>query len=57
MSALLLRFHGRAVPVGDPELEPWVGLFDDIYATTGQPELGWRTVCVGLFTHPDFYSF
>ena len=53
----LLRFHGKPVGVADPELEPWVFLFDSARLVGGSAPDGWRTVCVGLLTHPDFYTY
>ena len=57
MRAALLRFHGRAIAAGDPALDPWLGLLDGVYDATGSMSDAWETVCVGLITHPDFYSY
>lgn len=57
LTEALLRFHGRHVAVDSPELEPWTFLFESSTLVTGTPEQGWRTVCVGLLTHPDFYTY
>ncbi|MCB9696899.1 MAG: hypothetical protein H6738_09000 [Alphaproteobacteria bacterium] len=58
LSMLLLRFHGREVPVGDPRLEPWIFLYEGADLVTGGDAMEtWRTVCVALFTHPDFYTY
>jgi hypothetical protein len=58
LSAALLRWHGRQVPVGDPQLEPWTFLFaSTLLVSDGDTWAGWRAVCVGLFTHPDFYTY
>lgn len=57
LSAALLRFHGRGVPADDPRLEPWTWLFDTSLQASGDTDRAWRTVCVGLLTHPDFYSY
>jgi hypothetical protein len=54
---LLLRYHGHKV-VGDAAvLKPWRWLFESVTHVTGDPAIGWRGVCVGLVSHPDFYSF
>lgn len=53
---LLLRYHGTAVESGSSELNLWTWLFDAATVATGDPVLGWRAVCVGLISHPDFYS-
>ncbi|MEM9494000.1 MAG: hypothetical protein AAGC55_32935, partial [Myxococcota bacterium] len=58
LSAALLRFHGRVVPVGDARLTPWIDLFSQVWSATGEDTFrAWRTVCVAMFTHPDFYNF
>jgi hypothetical protein len=54
---LLLRYHGRRVTADAPELEPWLWLMRSAeHVTTDQPTV-WRTLCVGLITHPDFYTY
>lgn len=57
LRALLLRFHGRAVAVGAPELEHWRWLYQTAELKLGQPLLAWQAVCVGLINHPDFYTY
>ena len=54
---LLLRFHGRTVAAGAPELASWRWLFDEATAASSDPVEGWRTVCVALVTHTDFYTY
>jgi hypothetical protein len=56
---LLARFHGRLVPEdgAGPHLAPWRWLFRSAAFVGGDPLAGWNAVCVGLFTHPDFYSY
>jgi hypothetical protein len=54
---LLLRYHGRKVTAAAPALNAWRWLFESVTHVTGDPAIGWRGVCVGLVTHPDFYSF
>jgi len=54
---LLLRFHGHQLAAGAPELAPWIWLMRSAeHVTTDQAQV-WRLVCVGLFTHPDFYTY
>lgn len=57
LRAALLRFHGRRLAEGDPALAGWHTLLERVYADSGDMSLAWRAVCVGLYTHPDFYSF
>ena len=54
---LLVRFHGLSVPADDPALESWRWLFQSATHLTQDPAQGWRTVCIGLISHPHFYSF
>ncbi|MFK7927345.1 MAG: hypothetical protein AB8H79_04105 [Myxococcota bacterium] len=57
LSTALLRFHGREFAVGSPELEPWTWLFRTTHEVTQDGPRTWRSVCVALFTHPDFYTY
>ena len=60
LRALHLRFHGRVGPADgsdDPALNTWRWLFNTATLMTNDPAQGWRTVCVGLMTHPFFYSY
>ena len=41
----------------DPALNTWRWLFETATMMTNDPVQGWRTVCVGLMTHPFFYSY
>lgn len=53
----VLRFHGRSFAPGDPQLEPWTFLYESATLVSGSSHEGWRTLCVGLLTHPDFYTY
>lgn len=57
LRVLLMRFHGRDSQPSSPGLVPWRWLFTSATHVSGDPIVGWRTVCVGLITHPDFYSY
>ncbi|MCB9742650.1 MAG: hypothetical protein H6741_11715 [Alphaproteobacteria bacterium] len=58
LARALLLFHGRQVsPDDDAALGPWIWLMGQARAATGEPESAWRALCVGLLTHPDFYSY
>jgi hypothetical protein len=54
---LLLRFHGRELAPGAAELGPWKWLFESAEHVTDDQPMVWRTLCVGLFEHPDFYTY
>ena len=57
MRYLLLRFHGTNYAAGDPRLDPWLWLFRSSMHGGSEPGVAWHTVCVALYTHPDFYSY
>ncbi len=57
LAAALLRWHGRKVLPGEPQLEPWTFLFESTQHVGGDTRRAWTTVCVALFTHPDFYAY
>lgn len=57
---LLLRYHGRRVEDGATDLGVWHDLYaDSLAAAEGDTagETAWRTVCVALIDHPDFYTY
>jgi hypothetical protein len=54
---LMLRYHGRTTEAGSEELNAWRWLFESATHVSNDPIAGWRAVCVGLITHPDFYTY
>ncbi len=54
---LLLRFHGKKVAVDGPQMEPWTWLVQSAEHVGAEAPEVWRTVCVGLLIHPDFYTY
>lgn len=54
---LLLRWHGRDVPLDSPDLMHWRWLYDSVSFVTGDDDAAWHAVCATLYTHPDFYSY
>jgi hypothetical protein len=54
---LLERFHSSQIDAGSPLLNPWSWLFESSLLVTQDPPSAWLTVCVGLISHPDFYSY
>jgi hypothetical protein len=53
MAELMLRFHGHQIEPNDERLQPWL----DLHAAAVTSDRGWALVCVGLITHPDFYTY
>lgn len=54
---LLARYHSTELEAGSAQLNPWLWLFESSVHVTDDPVAAWRTVCVGLITHPNFYSY
>ena len=54
---LVERFHSHRYQPSALELSPWTWLFESAEHVTSDPVSAWRTVCVGLITHPDFNSY
>lgn len=57
LAYLVRRFHGHAVAPDDSRVQAWRWLYDSVVHVTGEPIDGWNAVCVGLYTHVDFYSY
>ena len=69
MVYLLKRFHGMSsiascedCEEGDPnalgnELQQWVWLYQAAEHVSSSPQDAWRTVCIALINHPDFYMY
>jgi len=53
----LLRFHGRSPATIGGEIEQWKWLYQSAEHIAQDPVEAWRTVCVALLTHPDFYTY
>ncbi len=54
---LLLRFHGRRLDLGAPELEPWMWLLKSAEHVGATPIETWEALCVALMTHPGFFTY
>ncbi len=58
LTGAVLRFHGYSLQPTDPQLDSWRFLFDStLTATGGDTMAAWRSVCIGLIVHPDFYQY
>lgn len=58
LSALLLRFHGVDVAPDSTELNNWQWLFQSAESVSpDDPSAVWKTICVALLTHPDFFTY
>jgi hypothetical protein len=58
LAYLLLRFHGRRVSPDSNELARWRELFAmSREASVDEPTVAWRTICIALIDHPDFFLY
>ncbi|MFK7931655.1 MAG: hypothetical protein AB8H79_25980 [Myxococcota bacterium] len=62
IAALRRRIQGVGQPSQqgaghDDDLQAYVDLYDLVVVRTDDRAAAWRTVCIGLFTHPDFYAY
>ncbi|MCB9549690.1 MAG: hypothetical protein H6706_28115 [Myxococcales bacterium] len=55
LQRLVRRFHGHTLDAGS--LATWRWLRASVDFVTGDPVVSWQSVCVALYTHPDFYSY
>ena len=49
--------HGHFAEAEDPMIESLQELYTLVYQRTQDHDATWNTVCVALFTHPDFYTY
>ena len=49
--------HGHFPVEEDPMIQSLQELYTLVYQRTEDHTITWNTVCVGLFTHPDFYTY
>ena len=57
MVALRRRIHGRNSLPNAPMIDALIDLHFTVVQRTESVERAWKTVCVGLFTHPEFYMY
>jgi hypothetical protein len=57
LQSLLLRYHGRDYAVDASGFKGWLALYQQAESVADTSLTAWNTVCVGLVTHPDFYTF
>ena len=49
--------HAEQSEDTDPVVDGLEVVFDTVLRRTSDPVAAWTTVCVGLFTHPDFFTY
>ncbi|MEZ4469955.1 MAG: hypothetical protein R3F60_03935 [bacterium] len=55
LTRLVRRFHGHTLDAGS--LATWRWLRASVEFVTQDAVASWQSVCVALYTHPDFYSY
>lgn len=55
--ALRAIVHGETSAATDPIIVNYANLFEVALRRTEDPTAAWTTVCVALFTHPDFFLY
>ena len=51
----LIQGHDRANQ--DPIIDDYLALHHSVFSRTQQSTEAWHTVCVAMFTHPDFWMY
>ena len=51
------RIQGHAQGSIDPILHDYLDLYQSVWVRTDDSMMAWHTVCVGMFTHPDFWMY
>lgn len=57
MVALRRRFHGKEASLQAPIINSLIDLHYTTLQRTDSLTQAWTTVCVGLFSHPDFFMY
>ena len=55
--SLRRAIHGRASAPDAPLINSYAMVFETVLRRTDDPVSAWTTVCVGFFTHPDFFTY
>jgi len=51
------RIHGQKIDPSTNLIDSYVELHELVMQRTSNLQSAWKTVCVGFFTHPDFYIY
>ena len=57
VAAMRFAIQGRSRSGTDPVVGDAVDLFTTVHQRTEDTHAAWQTVCVALFTHPDFFLY
>ena len=51
------KIQGKSKATEDVVVDDYEQLFFTVHMRTGSTESAWQTVCVAMFTHPDFFMY
>lgn len=57
LGALRFAIQGRPRTEDSPAVDDALALYASVLGRTDDPTAAWKTVCVALFTHPDFFMY
>ncbi len=57
IASLRRQIHGQKRDTTEPIVSSFFELHRQVMQRTGDPISAWKTVCVGFFTHPDFFTY
>ena len=55
--ALRRRIHNKNTAIDEPIIDSLIDLHHVVVQRTNDPLKAWQTVCIAMFTHPDFYMY
>ena len=51
------QIQGHRRGENPPIMNDYLALYQSVYSRTGDAMDAWNTICVGMFTHPDFWMY
>jgi hypothetical protein len=57
ITGLRWKIQGKSRDAADPIIDDYETLFVKVHQRTDSTDTAWTTVCVAMFTHPDFFMY
>ena len=57
IEGLRWKIQGKSRDSVDPIIDDYETLFVKVHQRTDSTDIAWTTVCVAMFTHPDFFMY
>ena len=57
ITGLRWKIQGKSRDSVDPIIDDYETLFVKVHQRTDSTDTAWTTVCVAMFTHPDFFMY